>query len=154
MFEVSWTDPERETVGERRNRKQNQQRSACASRNGPTLPSRGSPSKELTSRPPVMNVFGPGWEEPTSRKVKGKQTNSSSSTLRIDGPKATRKEVHYAASSGSSFQETPRTSTTTTRTPDTEFFSDSYHSDYEACRLSSQSEGTSPPAAFIPPKHQ
>ncbi|KAE9364745.1 hypothetical protein N431DRAFT_421916 [Stipitochalara longipes BDJ] len=139
MFEVSWTDPERETVGERKSRKQNQQRSACAPRNGPTEPSQGSTSGDSSSRPPVMNVFGPGWKEPTSRRGRGKQGNSSSSTLRIDGPKASRKGANYAASSDSSFQETPRTSTTTMRTPDTEFFSDSNHSEYDHCRLSSPS---------------
>ncbi|KAH8782125.1 hypothetical protein BGZ57DRAFT_266332 [Hyaloscypha finlandica] len=135
MFEVSWTDPERETVGERKSRKQ--QRSACASRNGPTVPpSRGSTSGG--TRPPVMNVFGPSWKEPSL--AKRRKTNSSSSTLRIDGPKALRKQPSFTSSSASSFHETPRTSTTTTRTPDTEFFSDSYHSDYNPCRLSSQSE--------------
>ncbi|PMD37204.1 hypothetical protein L207DRAFT_72046 [Hyaloscypha variabilis F] len=140
MFEVSWADPEKETVGERRSRKQNQQRSACASRDGPSVPSRGQTSRDGSSKPPEMKGFGRSWKEPTPRKVKGKQTNSSSSTLRLDGPKVSRRQANYAASSDSSFQETPRTSTTTTRTPDTEFFSDSYHSDHEHCRLSSQSE--------------
>jgi hypothetical protein len=136
MFDVSWEDPERETVGERKHRKQ--QRSACASRNGPREPSRGSQTQSSAAgRQPSGTVFGPSTLYTKKSALSRGRQSRSSSTLRLDGPKQT----SYTASSDSSFQETPRTSTATTRTPETEFFSDSYKSDYERSRLSSQSEG-------------
>jgi hypothetical protein len=144
MFDVSWVDPERETVGERRSRKGQGRGSVCASRDGPSLPSqaspRSSPRKASTSkRPTTSNVFGPStlYTKRGALTSGGRQSRSTS-TLRLDGPKQ-----RYAgtASSDSSFQETPRTSTTTARTPETDLFSDSYKSDCEHSRLSSTSEG-------------
>ena len=64
MFDVSWVDPERETVGERRSRKGQGRGSACASRDGPSLPSQASPRSSprkasKSGRPTTSNVFGP-----------------------------------------------------------------------------------------------
>jgi hypothetical protein len=144
MFDVSWADPERETVGERRSRKGQGRGSVCASRDGPSLPSqaspRSSPRKASTSkRPTTSNVFGPSTLcTKRGALTSGGRQSRSSSTLRLDGPK---KRYTGTASSDSSFQETPRTSTTTARTPETDLFSDSYKSDCEHSRFSSPSEG-------------
>ena len=144
MFDVSWVDPERETVGERRSRKGQGRGSACASRDGPSLPSQASPRSSprkasKSGRPTTSNVFGPSTLYTKRGALSGGRQSRSSSTLRLDGPK---QRYTGTASSDSSFQETPRTSMTTARTPETDFFSDSYKSDCEHSRLSSPSEGT------------
>jgi hypothetical protein len=133
MFEVSWTDPERETVGERKNRKQ--QRSACSPRNGPRVPSQPS------GKPASRNVFSPN---PRKSALSRAKQSRSSSTLRVNSTTAARKQstCSCTTSSDSSFQETPRTSTTTL--PESSFFSDSYHSDDE------NSEGLSSVPTSLP----
>ncbi|KAG4429533.1 hypothetical protein IFR05_014982 [Cadophora sp. M221] len=142
MFDVSWTDPARETVGQRKTRKE-QEAVNGTSRKIPGL-SRGSSLRSSNSsgstfgqkKPSFLNLFGSGRKEGPSRV--GYRTQTPVST--IEEPVSSSQRLSdYTADSDSSGQELPET---TTRIPKNGFFGRSppYYSDGELSARSEASE--------------
>ena len=102
MFDVSWTDPSRETVGQRKNRKD--QESNGISRASSVRSSRSSDSTPAPIRPSLFNLFNGSKKESLHRS--GSQSKLSS--FRGDHPsKPARRLSSYTVSSQSSQQEAP-----------------------------------------------
>lgn len=140
MFDVSWTDPARETVGQRKTRKE-QESANGTSRKTPGL-SRGSSLRSSNSsgstfgqkKPSFLNLFGSSRKEAPSRV--GYRSHTPAPTIE-DPVSNSQRLSDYTVDSDSSGQELPGT---TTRIPKNGFFGRSppYYSDGE---LSARSEG-------------
>lgn len=136
MFDVSWTDPERETVGQRKSRKDQH-----GNFRSHTPSIRRSTSVDLSSRqtkPSLLTLFG------GSKKAALARTGSHSklSALSTENTtKASRRVSSYTIASTDSSSLEVSEITTTTRIPTRNFFSGGpYQSDGEH---SSPSDGTS-----------
>lgn len=141
MFDVSWTDPARETVGQRKTRKE-QEAANGTSRQTPGL-SQGTSLRSSSSagstfgqkKPSILNLFGSSRKDTPSRV--GYRTQTPVPTT--GQPTSSSKRLsNYTVDSDSSGQETPGT---TTRIPRNGFFGRSppYYSEGE---LSAPSEGS------------
>jgi len=129
MFDVAWTDPKRETVGQRKNRKEQQE---GLSRRSSIHSSRSSDSQPAQIKPSLLNLFGG-----SKRNLPRIASNSKLSVLRSDDSiKAARRVSSYTVRSDGSALEQPDT---TTRIPVNGYFTGPpYHSDAEQ---STPSEG-------------
>jgi hypothetical protein len=125
MFDVSWVDPKRETVGQRKNRKE---QSSIVSRRS-SIHSSGSGSTEspsTKSKPSLLNLFG-SVKTPSPDRT---GPHSKLSGLRAqDATKASRRISSYTVTSDTSSQEISGPSTTTTRFPASGFFNGPFLSD-------------------------
>lgn len=129
MFDVSWTDPARETVGERRNRKE-QNGGSVRKQSGLSRRSsvRSSRSSESVTRTSLLNLFGP------SRKTTLDRARSQSKLHPEDA--TDRRASSYTTESESSVHESPDTSTQTQVGTDAFFESRNSNSDAEQSSLS------------------
>lgn len=141
MFDVSWTDPTRETVGQRKTRKEQvangtSGKSPALSRVSSFRSSNSSGSTFGHHKSSLLNVFGTSRKEAASRF--GHQTEAQTTQTSAAGEPQSRRLSSFTASSDSSGQETPGT---IIRIPSTGFFagSPSYYSEGE---LSAQSDGS------------
>ncbi|KAL5327096.1 hypothetical protein ACEPPN_004787 [Leptodophora sp. 'Broadleaf-Isolate-01'] len=142
MFDVSWTDPARETVGQRKTRKE-QESANGTSRKTPGL-SRGSSLRSSNSsgstfgqkKPSFLNLFGSSRKEAPSRV--GYRSHTPAPTIE-DPVSNSQRLSDYTVDSDSSGQELPGT---TTRIPKNGFFGRSppYYSDGELSARSEASE--------------
>jgi hypothetical protein len=131
MFDISWTDPTRETVGQRKTRKE--QQANGLSRAPSTRSSKSSGSSQTQAKPALFSLFG------GSKKILGRAgSHSKLSALRNEQAlKASRRISSYTVASDSSAHEPP-VPTTTTRIPVNGFFAGP---PYNAESQSSSSEG-------------
>jgi hypothetical protein len=142
MFDVSWTDPSRETVGQRKSRKD--QETNGLSRESSIRSSRSSDSTPPQTRPSLFNILNGSKKETLHRSGSHSKSRSKTSSFRSDHPsKSATRLSSSAAKSHPSNQESPEepaTTTTATRIPVNGFFSrgSSYNTDAEQ---SSSSEG-------------
>jgi len=143
MFDVSWTDPARETVGQRKTRKE-QEVANGTSRKTPDLSRRSSIRSSNSSgstfghkRPSLFNIFGSTRKDTPSRVGYRTQTPTQSVAEPVNN---SRRLSSYTADSDSSGHELPGM---TTRFPKNGFFGRSplYYSEGE---LSAPSEGARP----------
>jgi hypothetical protein len=137
MFDVSWTDPTRETVGERKTRKD--QKANGLSRGSSMRSSRSSESSNPLGRPSLLNRFNGNKKDltrtgsqPKLSAVRAEQANTSA-----------RRMATCTVRSESSVLESS-SSTNTTRKPGSSF--DGVHSDAEQ---SCTSDGKTSLPAFI-----
>ncbi len=142
MFDVSWTDPTRETVGQRKTRKE-QEVANGTSRKSPALSRRSSVRSSNSSgstfghhKPSLLNFFSGSRKETVSRF--GYQAESQTAQASDAGEPQSRRLSSFISSSEFSGQDLPGT---TTRIPSTGFFAGSvpYYSEGE---LSGRSEGS------------
>ncbi|KAE9379610.1 hypothetical protein N431DRAFT_398005 [Stipitochalara longipes BDJ] len=121
MFDVSWVDPTRETVGQRKNRKEQSSGTRSISRS--SIHSSGSASTDSPStkaKPSLLNLFG-------SVKTSSPGHPKISSLRTQDAIKASRRTSSYTSNSDISTQEF--SDLTTTRFPANGFFNVPYLSD-------------------------
>ena len=137
MFDVSWTDPTRETVGQRKNRKDYQANGL--SRVSSIRSSNSNETSQSQIRPSLLNLFRSGSAS-SKQTIPRSGTQPKLSGLRAEeSVKASRRVSNYTVASNSPRLESPPTS----RTPSHDFFNDGlYHSDAEQssaseCRISS-----------------
>jgi hypothetical protein len=126
MFDVSWVDPTRETVGQRKNRKE---QSGTRSISRSSIHSSGSTSTDspsTKSKPSLLNLFG-SVKTPTLNRT-GSQPKLSSLRAQ-DATKASRRISSYTASSDTSTQEFSDPTSNSTRFPVNGFFNGPYLSD-------------------------
>ena len=126
MFDVSWVDPTRETVGQRKNRKE---QSGTRSISRSSIHSSGSTSTDspsTKSKPSLLNLFG-SVKTPTLNRI-GSQPKLSSLRAQ-DATKASRRISSYTASSDTSTQEFSDPTSNSTRFPVNGFFNGPYLSD-------------------------
>ena len=116
MFDISWTDPTRETVGQRKNRKE--QQANGISRGTSIRSSRSSKSSQSQAKPALLSLFG-------GSKKGGLRRSGSHSKLSVlrneQGTKASRRISSYTVASGTSKSEPPGPAITT-RIPVNGFF--------------------------------
>jgi hypothetical protein len=125
MFDVSWVDPKRETVGQRKNRKE---QSSIVSRRSSIHSSRSgsTESPSTKSKPSLLNLFG-SVKTPSLDRT---GSHPKLSGLRAqDATKASRRTSSYTVTSDTSSQEISGPSTTTTRFPASGFFNGPFLSD-------------------------
>ncbi|CZR67390.1 uncharacterized protein PAC_17289 [Phialocephala subalpina] len=141
MFDVSWTDPAKETVGERRTRKK--QNGGSVRKQGLSRRSsmRSSRSAE-SSKPSLLNLFGQS-RKPLERGVSQSKLASENfaSTSKLPEESKNQRLSTYTTGSESSAHELPGTSTT--RIPENEFFEGRESSDAE------QSNASEPPESVF-----
>ncbi|PMD34380.1 hypothetical protein L207DRAFT_437301 [Hyaloscypha variabilis F] len=126
MFDVSWVDPTRETVGQRKNRKE---QSGTRSISRSSIHSSGSTSTDspsTKSKPSLLNLFG-SVKTPTLNRT-GSQPKLSSLRAQ-DAIKASRRISSYTVSSDTSTQEFSDPTSNSTRFPVNGFFNGPYLSD-------------------------
>lgn len=131
MFDVSWVDTTRETVGQRKSRKEQSSKSQSlrsisrrSSIHSSTSGSTESPSTTKT-RPSLLNLFGSVKISPSTQNG----LNPKASSLRAeDVAKASRRISSYTVASDTSTQGLSGP-TTTTQFPANGFFTDSILSD-------------------------
>lgn len=130
MFDVSWVDPTRETVGQRKNRKEHSISARNVSRRS-SIHSSGSGSTESPStktKPSLLNIFGSVKTPSLSRTG----SHPKSSSLRVqDASKASRRISSYTVTSDTSTQEFSDP-TSTPRFPANGFFNGPYLSDNQS----------------------
>jgi len=127
MFDVSWVDPTRETVGQRKNRKENSSTARSISRS--SIHSSGSASTDspsTKSKPSILNLFG-SVKSPTLSRAGSHPKLSGLRTQ--DATKASRRISSYTVTSDTSTHEFPDPATTSTRFPANGFFNGPYLSD-------------------------
>ncbi|KAK0109916.1 hypothetical protein ONS95_002587 [Cadophora gregata] len=142
MFDVSWTDPARETVGQRKSRKE-QEATNGTSRNTPGL-SRGSSFRSSNSssstfahgKPSLLNFFGSSRKGAPSRAGYRTPTPAPLVEEPLDN---SQRHSNFTVDSDSSGHEVPGT---TTRIPKNGFFGRSppYYSEGELSAASEASE--------------
>ena len=131
MFDVSWVDTTRETVGQRKNRKEQSSKSQSSrsisrrsSIHSSTSGSTASPST-TKARPSLLNLFGSVKTPPLPQIG----PNPKTSSLRAEEvAKASRRISSYTVTSDTSSQGLSGT-TTSTRFPASGFFTGSFLSD-------------------------
>lgn len=131
MFDVSWTDPTRETVGQRKSRKE--QKENGISRDSSVRSSQSNESMQLPQiRPSLLNVFASDGIK--SKSIKRAGSHSRLSTLPTeDTSKSSRRVSSYTVASDSS----GRDFTPATQIPANNFFTGgSYHSDADQSNIS------------------
>ncbi|TVY82785.1 hypothetical protein LSUE1_G004967, partial [Lachnellula suecica] len=117
MFDISWTDPARETVGQRKTRKEQQQANGT-SRAASIRSSKSSASSQTQAKPALFSLFGSGKKGGLTR------TNSHSKlsiTTNEQSSKSSRRISSYTVTSDTSARESIGPSTTT-RIPVSGFF--------------------------------
>jgi len=134
MFDISWTDPTRETVGQRNNRKE--QQANGVSRGTSIRSSQSSESSQTQAKPALFSLFGGGKKGGLRRSG----SHSKLSALRHEqSNKASRRISSYTVTSETSTYGPPEP-VTTTRIPVNGFFAGPpYNADGPQ---SSSSEGT------------
>ncbi|PQE03083.1 hypothetical protein CJF31_00002935 [Rutstroemia sp. NJR-2017a BVV2] len=141
MFDVSWTDPTRETVGQRKNRKD---QASSTRQSSPSIRSTKSDDSSKSIKHSVFGFFGsskksspPAPVPVTSPKLspfRGEQSTSS---------KISRRMSSYTSTSESSTQEVRETTTTTiTRIPVKGFYIGPTYQDSEQSPSDGRSAGT------------
>ncbi|TVY49783.1 hypothetical protein LCER1_G008132 [Lachnellula cervina] len=116
MFDISWTDPTRETVGQRKNRKE--QQANGLSRGTSIRSSRSSESAQSQAKPALFSLFGGSKKGGLRRSG----SHSKVSALRTEpSTKASRRISSYTVGSETSRSELPGP-VTTTRIPVNGFF--------------------------------
>lgn len=120
MFDVSWTDPTRETVGQRKHRKDQ----TCTRESSPSIRSSKSSDSSKSIKHSIFGFFG------TNKKISAPVAVASpispkSPPLRTEqSSKVSRRMSSYTSTSETSTQEVRETTTTTiTRIPVNGFFS-------------------------------
>lgn len=119
MFDVSWTDPARETVGERRNRKEQNggpsRKQNVISRKSSMRSSKSS--SETAGKPSLLNIFSPGpskkanvertalpsklnQEDANDRRTSSYTTGSETSGNELSSTTATTRDSATEASEG------------------------------------------------------
>lgn len=130
MFDVSWVDPTRETVGQRKNRKEHSISTRSVSRRS-SIHSSGSGSTESPStktKTSLLNLFGSVKTPSLSRTG----SHPKISSLRAqDASRASRRISSYTVTSDTSAQEFSD-STTNPRFPANGFFNGPYLSDNQS----------------------
>jgi hypothetical protein len=111
MFDVDWVDPSRETVGQRKSRKE--QQANGLSRGSSIRSSRSSDSTSNQPRPSLLGLFSSN-KKPTTR-------SSSTSKLALIGSesnfKPSKRMSTYTVTSSVSNQEGPKTTAVADRAP-------------------------------------
>jgi len=137
MFDVSWTDPTRETVGQRKSRKDQH---ANSLRQTPSIrSSRSTNSSQVVAKSSLLNLFTGGKKGDLTRT--GSQPKLSALRPESSKSKASRRVSSYTVASDSSSHDVsiPTTATTTTRIPVNSLFTGG---PYQSDERSSLSEGT------------
>jgi hypothetical protein len=135
MFDVSWTDPTRETVGQRKSRKDQH---ANSLRQTPSIrSSRSTDSSQAVAKPSLLNLFTGGKKGDLIRT--GSQPKLSALRPESSKSKASRRASSYTVSSDHSSHEVSIPTTTTTRIPANNLFTGN---PYQSDEQSSLSEGT------------
>lgn len=118
MFDVSWTDPARETVGERRNRKE-QNGGSTRKQSGISRRSsmRSSNSSETAGKPSLLKILSPS----TGKKVLDRAGLQQKYHLEDANDRRLSSYTTGSETSGLELSSTT-TTTTTTRDPENEFF--------------------------------
>jgi len=127
MFDVSWVDPARQTVGQRKTRKVH---STTASRRSSFHSSNSTESPPNKTKPSFLNLFGGAKSSSLTRTG----SHPKLSALRVqDDTKETRRLSSFTAASETSTQEFTGAAAATRRFPANGFFTGSpYHSDEQS----------------------
>jgi len=137
MFDVSWVDPTRETVGQRKYRKE---RSTSVSRRSSIHSSKSTDTAPCKAKPSLLNLFG-GVKTPSLTRT---GSHPKLSALRVqDETKASRRISSYTVASKNSTQEFSGT-TTAAHFPTNGFFTGRR---YPSDEHSTPSEGMLAPSA-------
>lgn len=118
MFDVSWTDPTRETVGQRKHRKDQ----ASTRGSSPSIRSSNSSDSAKSIKHSIFGFFGSGNKKISTPAA---VTSPKSPAFRTEqSSKVSRRMSSYTSTSETSTQEVRETTTTTiTRIPVNGFFS-------------------------------
>jgi hypothetical protein len=116
MFDVSWVDPTRETVGQRKTRKEHP---TSVSRRTSIHSSKSLETSPNKAKPSLLNLFG-GVKTPPLKRT---GSHPKLSALRVqDETKSPRRISSYTVASDTSTQEFSGTTETATRFPGNGFF--------------------------------
>jgi hypothetical protein len=135
MFDVSWTDPTRETVAQRKSRKDQH---ANSLRQTPSIrSSRSTDSSQAVAKPSLLNLFTGSKKGDLTRT--GSQPKLSALRPESSKSKASRRVSSYTVASEHSSHDVSIPTTTTTRIPVNSLFTGN---PYQSDEQSSLSEGT------------
>lgn len=139
MFDVSWTDPSRETVGQRKNRREQQTNglsrgsSVRSSGSSASRASKGSDSAPSHSRPSLFGFLG-------GKKSALARSGSQSKPSALSNDKSVKESRRISSYNVMSESSSPQTAKTTARIQTNDFFAGS--SQYQAeTDVSSPSDG-------------